>query len=79
MDKAGTDSDLEKIADAIHNDVNFVSPRGERMAFIQRRSGGAEVLWSRIFLGQAQDGELVALDFVPLTVEDYDEDLLPPD
>jgi branched-chain amino acid transport system substrate-binding protein len=72
MDKAGTDSDLEKIADAMHS-IHFMTPRGEEMRLVKRRSGGAEVYMTRIFLTQAKSGKLVAVDYLPVTMEDYDE------
>jgi len=76
MDKAGTDTDTEKIADAMF-DLHFMTPRGDPMKLVKRASGGAEVRWSYLFIGQAQAGKLVPIGVVPLTDEDYAEEVLP--
>lgn len=78
MDKAGTDSDLTKIADAMHS-IHFMTPRGDELKLMKRSSGGAEVIYTHMFLTQAQGGKLVTVGYVPFSLEDYAEDLLPPD
>jgi ABC-type branched-subunit amino acid transport system substrate-binding protein len=57
MDKAGTDSDLKRIADAMHS-LDWMTPRGEKLK-IEPDGHVAFEFWT---MGQVRNGKLFAAD-----------------
>jgi len=66
MDKAGTDSDLKKIADGMHS-VDWVSPRGFKLEILPNGQVACDSVW----IAEARDGEIVFLDEQEILPEDW--------
>lgn len=66
MDKAGTDSDLKKIADGMHC-VDWVSPRGFKVKILPNGQVACDSIW----IAEARDGEIVFLDEQEILPEDW--------
>jgi len=66
MDKAGTDSDTKKIADAMHN-LTWMTPRGEKLKI--RQNG--QVSYHYLLIGHAHNGKIAYLDKIPILEEDW--------
>jgi len=66
MDKAGTDSDLKKIADAMHS-LKWMTPRGAMLKIFP--NGQVDIPFNNI--GQVQNGKIVIVDKVPILEEDW--------